>query len=393
MIRVGFVLNFADRSWLGGINYFSNLLAALGSLPEPRVEAVVLAGPSADPSILNLFQAREQIISKWCDVGGWRWKVRRVATLGSGRDAIFERLLNRAGVQLLSHSGYLGRRSKLPSLAWIPDFQERYLPTFFSEEQRAARARELIRVCHHASALLLSSETARTHLFEIDPAAAQRAHVLPFAVTVPPLDIVPTQRDLQARYQLPERYFFLPNQFWAHKNHDVVIDALSICKDARQPVNVVATGNARDHRDPGHFGRIIERAGKLGVSEYFRPLGTVPYHDLIGLLLHSLALVNPSRFEGWSTTVEEARALGKRAILSDIPVHREQNPPASDYFSPDDPQALAELFLEHSSYDLEAGRRASLDALRQHPTRIASFGRSYEDVVINVLAQGNQNCG
>ena len=38
----------------------------------------------------------------------------------------------------------------------------------------------------------------------------------------------------------------------------------------------------------------------------------------------SVALLNPSHFEGWSTTVEEARALGVPMLLSDLDVHLEQ---------------------------------------------------------------------
>jgi hypothetical protein len=56
-----------------------------------------------------------------------------------------------------------------------------------------------------------------------------------------------------------------------------------------------------------------------------------------------MAVVQPSLFEGWSTVVEDARALGKRQFLSDIQVHVEQNPPNAVYFSPHSPEALARV--------------------------------------------------
>jgi len=52
-------------------------------------------------------------------------------------------------------------------------------------------------------------------------------------------------------------------------------------------------------------------------------------------------MLNPSLFEGWSTTVEEARSLGVRLVVSDLPVHREQLGSAADFFNPHDPQAIA----------------------------------------------------
>ena len=37
-------------------------------------------------------------------------------------------------------------------------------------------------------------------------------------------------------------------------------------------------------------------------------------------------MINPSLFEGWSSTVEECKSVGKNMILSDLNVHKEQYP-------------------------------------------------------------------
>jgi hypothetical protein len=54
------------------------------------------------------------------------------------------------------------------------------------------------------------------------------------------------------------------------------------------------------------------------------------------------ASLNPSRFEGWSTVVEEIKALGVPMILSDLRMHRERAGETARYFAPDDcPRARA----------------------------------------------------
>jgi glycosyltransferase involved in cell wall biosynthesis len=68
----------------------------------------------------------------------------------------------------------------------------------------------------------------------------------------------------------------------------------------------------------------------------------IPLPDVYALLRVSTALINPSRFEGWSTTVEEAKAFGVPMILSDLDVHREQTGGTARYFRTDDPAALAD---------------------------------------------------
>jgi hypothetical protein len=59
---------------------------------------------------------------------------------------------------------------------------------------------------------------------------------------------------------------------------------------------------------------------------------------------HAIAVLNPSLFEGWSTTVEEAKAQGKQMILSSLPVHMEQaQEHRARFFYPEDSGALAKL--------------------------------------------------
>ena len=67
------------------------------------------------------------------------------------------------------------------------------------------------------------------------------------------------------------------------------------------------------------------------------------------LMRTSMALINPSRFKGWSTTVEEAKSFGVPLILSDIDVHREQTDGTARYFGIDDPDAGRSPFKCFSS--------------------------------------------
>ena len=55
----------------------------------------------------------------------------------------------------------------------------------------------------------------------------------------------------------------------------------------------------------------------------------------------AVAIVNPSLSEGWSTNVEEARALGVPMVLSDIAVHREQAGDRAVFFDADSAIAAA----------------------------------------------------
>src|SRR3546814_13828915 len=67
-------------------------------------------------------------------------------------------------------------------------------------------------------------------------------HVIPFAID---LEMRPTEEDVsrvRAQWGLTDDYVFLPNQFWAHKNHRLVIEALDSM--VKKEVKVVSTGSS-----------------------------------------------------------------------------------------------------------------------------------------------------
>ena len=59
------------------------------------------------------------------------------------------------------------------------------------------------------------------------------------------------------------------------------------------------------------------------------------------LMANSRCVIQPSLFEGWSTSVEEAKSLNKLLILSDIAVHKEQCCENVLFFKREDPNDLA----------------------------------------------------
>jgi glycosyltransferase involved in cell wall biosynthesis len=384
MIRVGFILTFRDQGWLGGINYFRNLLTALQAMPGCGIEPVLLTGPDTDQTIIGGFPRFETVVAPELRQSGPAWIARRAGARLLRRDLPLAGLASRLGLRLVSHHGFLGSIGRVPLLGWIPDFQELHLPEFFSGAELRARARKVRQFCRDCRRILLSSESARADLATIDPRAAAEARVLRFVAAVPPQQRVAEER--VQRLGIAGPYFHLPNQFWAHKNHRIVVDALAILKRRGHAVLVLATGNPNDHRQPGYFNELMAHVERAGVGNQFRCLGTLPYEDLMALMRASRAVINPSLFEGWSTTVEEAKSLGKHAILSDLPVHREQAPPRGTYFDPHDPEGLADkLWLAWTNLDAAEEERAAATAASKLPERRMAFAREYESVVRDVV--------
>lgn len=109
----------------------------------------------------------------------------------------------------------------------------------------------------------------------------------------------------------------------------------------------------------------------------------IPLPHVYALLRASTALINPSRFEGWSTTVEEAKSFGVPMILSDIDVHREQSSGAARYFGIDDPVLLADHLMEVSKMNNAAPVRSIVP---YQDDSVRAFAASFSDALRRTLA-------
>jgi glycosyltransferase involved in cell wall biosynthesis len=385
VIRVGFQ-PIGGPLWMGGRNYLRNLLRAISLVDEPRLQPVLLT--SGDDGRELLLPGVERFDRGGALDSAWARRAGAFASLLLGCNHVEQHWLRRARVDISSHGGApLGARARLPWIYWIPDVQHRSHPEFFTARQRLERDWMFRTALDHAAAVIASSAAARQDLLDAYGSRAERVRVLHF-VCSPGVELtrLPLLAGLSHKLGVPAKYFHLPNQFWTHKNHAVVIEALAEASRQVPEMVIVATGAKEDPRSPRHYDDLMARVRALGLGDRFRHLGMVSYEELIALMRYSVAVINPSRFEGWSSTVEEAKSIGKRVLLSDIAVHFEQAPERGQFFAPDDPAALAELLIEAwRSFDDAAEDGGVAEAARLLPLRMGAFGSAYQDIVTGAV--------
>lgn len=341
MKRVAFALGGFGPNWLGGINYFRSLFHAIAASQNPDIEPVLIVAPRQLEEARRIFpEAGEILATPLVERGRLAHYVRRGVELLLARDILMERYYCRHRIDVSSHGPALGQKSRVPSFIWIPDFQHLHLPHFFPPAEIIRRNRRMNRDVARATRIILSSESAKQDLIKLLPGCEAKIRVLRFSPKIGGATL-PDLTELNRKYEFGGKYMFLPNQMWAHKNHLTVIKAVAALHSADCHLNVLCTGALTDDRNPGHVKEIQELIRVHRLEASFRLLGVVPYQDMAGLMAHAHSVINPSLFEGWSTTVEEAKLMGKRLVLSDIPVHREQAGGQALFFPPLDPVACA----------------------------------------------------
>jgi glycosyltransferase involved in cell wall biosynthesis len=247
-------------------------------------------------------------------------------------------------------------------MGWVPDLQHVYLPEFFGEPELQKRNATIQRLAERAALIMLSSNAARKDFVSVAPQGEKKARVLSFPSLLAFESLSENPESSRTKFKLPEKFALVANQFWAHKNHKAVVNAAAQLRDRGITVPVVMTGLPVDHRDHSNsnFSSLLQAIASAGLNDQITILGQVPYADLINLMRTAAVIIQPSRFEGWSTIVQDAKAMGRPLICSDIAVHREQAPAALGFFPCDEPELLSGLLAEHWG-EVKAGPNKDLE--------------------------------
>jgi glycosyltransferase involved in cell wall biosynthesis len=354
-VRVGLIFSY-NENWIAGSYYILNLIHSLKMLEDLlKPHLVILSSSENDfdkvsqinyPFIDYEFIDRAKtkitypfvyrLINKFLKIGGINKKLFKKPELNIAHfnlDILFP-----AVNEPFFHS-------VKKKIFWIPDFQEHFLPYFFSSKEVLSRKVQQQKLVNQKELIVFSSYNALSHFKQIYPDAKNTTKVLQFAVSHPDYSKLNTQKILK-KYNILEPYYFCSNQFWAHKNHIVVLEAIKKLKEQGRKILVVFSGKHSDYRNPEIFNNIIAFVDKHKLGTQVNFLGFIDRKDQLLLMKNSIAIIQPSLFEGWSTVVEDAKAMSQYLILSSLDVHKEQIQQNATFFDPKNSNELATILSE-----------------------------------------------
>ncbi|MDF5731545.1 MAG: glycosyltransferase [Rhizonema sp. PD38] len=345
------------HGWIGGSEYIKNIILALGTVaPDVRstFELSLLCNETIDA---NVYKQIESYVNKiyYTELhlkpltlrNRFIWKMMTSLSKYKQKNPRMEAFFRKEEINFVyPYSSQNSARKSYRSASWIADFQHKYLPQFFTEKELRQRDEGLNHLARCSSTVVLSSKTAESDFHMFFPEASYKTKVLSFKTYPASTWYEGNPQKKQQEYSLPNRFFLISNQFWQHKNHLIVFQALKLLQEKLIYPIVVCTGHIYDHRKPDYSDTILQTIHKLGISNQVYLLGLIPKFDQMQLMRRSLAIIQPSLFEGWSTLIEDARCLGKRMILSDFPVNLEQNPPNSVFFERKSSEHLASFLAD-----------------------------------------------
>lgn len=229
-----------------------------------------------------------------------------------------------------------------PAVVSVFDLMHRYLSEFSeisAPDIYKSRERSYTNIARYARMIFVDSEVGRQQMLECygGQAADLDTRVYPLPYIAPDYVYESVGKPLYPAPDVFENYIFYPAQFWKHKNHERLLEALALLKKEGVFVNLVCSGTGKNGYED-----VCRRIRELKLEEQVKILGYVSNEEMVALYQHARALVMPT-FGGPTNIPQlEAFVLGCPVATSRIFGIPEQVGDAALLFDPADVREIAD---------------------------------------------------
>jgi glycosyltransferase involved in cell wall biosynthesis len=251
-----------------------------------------------------------------------------------------------------------------------------YFPELSARGEWAARDHYYARALARATFVITGTEVGADEIVRFYGTDRSRVRILPHPTPAFALDAGAAPPP-----NVPTPYVFYPAQFWAHKNHVGLVDAIAVLARRGVTMHVAFVGS-----DKGNRAHVEQRAQEHGIPDRVHFLGFVERAELVALYRHAHALVYASLCGPENLPPLEAMALECPVINADIPGAREQLGDAALLVDALSPEALADAIARIPAVrdELVAKGRARARRYTQ-----AEFGRDLRAMIDEFRARRN----
>jgi glycosyltransferase involved in cell wall biosynthesis len=149
---------------------------------------------------------------------------------------------------------------------------------------------------------------------------------------------------LKNKYNINFDYYFYPAQFWAHKNHIIILELLKKISKKKK-INFIFSG-----QDKGCLKYIQNKILEYSLEKNIKILGYVSSEDILLLYKYANALVMPTYFGPTNIPPVEAWSLNVPVIYSSLLINHGKN--AALYFHPNSINELENAIIRLETFNV-----------------------------------------
>jgi len=233
---------------------------------------------------------------------------------------------------------------EVPYITVVWDLQFRIQPFWpeMSSNGQWARQEQAYKVnIQRASGIVTGTKVGKEEIISMYGAREDRIIMAPHPTPEDALGWRGESFGVREKFGIKGNFFLYPAQFWAHKNHVGLLEAMRLLKKRwDERLLLVLVGSDKGNREYARQ-KIVD----FGLEQEVRTLDFVEREDLLALYKEARALVYPSFCGPENLPPLEAFALGCPVLAADIPGAREQLGEAALLFDPKSPKDMADKMM------------------------------------------------
>ena len=342
--RLGIVFNFNPK-WTGGLIYVLNCIKILNFLEDNDKPTVVIIYPE------HLKKYLDEVEYPYLEVVAHQFPSIYKGYLQSflkNKNVFVQDLVIDQKLDAVFPMHDYPVKSKLDAklVSWYADLQHMYYPQFFTKKKRLERNARIKLILKNSRDLVVSSQAVKDDFLKFFKVPKSlKIHIYHFVSIIDNLPVL-SKEEILKKYNLPDKYFMISNQFHKHKNHKVVFNALAHLKNSEKIPHLAITGRFPEEPNSEYLRELHQIIDQNNLKNSISFLGLIPRGDQLLLMKYATAIIQPSLFEGWSTVIEDAKSLQVPVIASNLKVNMEQLAEKGTYFESHNENELATI-LEH----------------------------------------------
>jgi glycosyltransferase involved in cell wall biosynthesis len=253
----------------------------------------------------------------------------------------FESILMKKEIDLIyftSPSDFYKDLSEINYIYTVWDLCHRDYPEFPEvRRNRTIELRENIytKALIKAVAIIVDSQLGKQNILRRYNIDDDRICIIPFSPSTSINNSI--NFDVKKNLLIETDYVFYPAQFWAHKNHIYILQALKIL-ELQHGMNIYAIFSGVDKGNLNHIKKV---AKELDLEQRIKYVGYIDDNKMVSYYKQSIALVMPTYFGPTNLPPLEAFALGVPVLYSDLVGLRDQVEDAALLMNLNNPDSLA----------------------------------------------------
>lgn len=275
----------------------------------------------------------------------------------------------------------------IPIIAVIYDLQSFYYPQFFTSTERDEREKNFRLACKQSDKLICISDFVKQTVIDNSNVPAEKIkRIYIRSANRFSRREIPTELGVLNKYQISSNNFLLyPANFWAHKNHEKLFEAIKIYQDQNpeSTLKLLCTGVASFRKS-----QLQDLITTLNLEKWIILPGYLSDKEFDNLIFECKALIFPSLYEGFGMPILEAMAAGKPVLCSNLTSLPEIAASAAILFDPTQPQEIAKAIyrLQHEPDLISHMIKLGYERIKEFGTEI-DMAKEYLQVFNDVYGQ------